>query len=194
MRLLKQKVDVYAQVGDEGHNSELDFITQKKRSDNTINWMCSKGIDLKNNVVLDIAGPSVLGKEVCKDSIYLCTNGDLDTLEWKVEKPEVDIVLMWEVIEHLLNPLLFLIKLKEQCKFKYMVVTFPTRPSWLWTNLHFHEMRLDRFEYLCKRAGYEIVAVKRDKIPTHYSSMFKGIRPFIRFFYNPHYNVLIKPK
>lgn len=193
MRLLKQKVDVYAQLGDNGHNNNIDFEHGNKRSDNTIHFMNIQGISLTNKTVLDIAGPSVLGKDACKDSTYVCTTGDLDTLEWKTGKPKVDIVLMWEVIEHLLNPLLFLTKLKEQCKFKYMVVTFPTRPSWLWTNLHFHEMRLDRFEYLCERAGYEIVAVNRDKIPTHYTSMFKGIRPLIRYFYNPHLNVIIKP-
>lgn len=195
MRLLKQEIDVYAQLGDESHNSKTAYKLGTKRANNTIKFMKDNGIDLTNKTVLDVAGPSVLGKYAAeKSKKYFYTTGELDETKWTVNtKDKVDVVLFWEVLEHLLNPLLFLTTLKSKCQFDYCVVTFPTRPSWLWTNLHFHEMRLDRFEYLCKRAGYKIVAYKYDKIPCNFGSVFKGIRPLIRYFYNPHLNVIIKP-
>ncbi len=193
MRLLKQKVDVFAALGDEGHDSELDHMLGRKRMENTLKFMQKNGIAIEKTNVLDIAGPSMLGQYATMAAEgYAGTHGDLDTVDWEPDNSVVDIVLMCEVIEHLLNPLLFLEELKKKVSFDVMVVTWPIRPSWLWTNLHFHEMRLDRFEYLCERAGYDLIAYKKDKIPTHWTSFFHGIRPAIRHLYNPHCNAIIK--
>jgi hypothetical protein len=195
MRLLKQEIEVFSQLGDENNNDKYHLKLGEKRYKNLQKWMKEEQINLKNKKVLDIAGPSVLGLRACKDSTYFITNGDLDDKWSHNAGKKVDVIMMWEVLEHLLNPLKFLVELKSKVNFDICLLTFPTRPSWLWTNIHFHEMRLDRFEYLCKRAGYEIISYKIDKLPTtgFVQSLKKGIRPMIRYFYNPHLNVIIKP-
>lgn len=193
MRLLKQDINVFAQLGDEGHNAPMSYKLQRIRMERTLKFMAEQNLSCDNKRVLDIAGPSVMGKQVSQNALsYDWTEGNLDETDWIVTRDDVDIVLMCEVIEHLCNPLLFLRRLKALASFDVMVVTWPIRPSWLWTNLHFHEMRLDRFEYLLGRAGYELVAYNKDKIPTHWTSVFKGVRPTIRHFYNPHCNAIIK--
>jgi hypothetical protein len=193
MRLLKQKVNTFKGLGDEGFDRKEHYHLSKVRLKKTIKFM--EDLKIASGSFLDVAGPSILGEKMAGHyrARYYHTNGDLDTVKWTPEFITVDVVLMMEVLEHLLNPLLFLRKLKERATFTSMVVTFPSRPSWLWTPIHFHEMRRDRFEYLCKLAGYEIIAWKTGRVPEKWYNKFRGIRPFFRYFVNHHYMALIKP-
>lgn len=195
MRLLKQDIDTFKGLGDEGFNKPENYRLHWVRLENTVNFINKYYPKYSPESFLDVAGPSILGKKLAKGylSDYHHTSGNIDHTTWSAPVKKVHTVLMMEVLEHILNPLQFFSELKNRVEFTTMVVTWPSRPSWLWTNIHFHEMRLDRFEYLCKLAGYEILDVEKHKLPESWYNKFRGIRPFFRYWVNYHYMALIKP-
>lgn len=182
----KQELDTFKALGDVGYDKPLNYRLTDKRIESTIKFMEECGIDGKT--FLDIAGPSYVAGKISKHysgTLIYHTGGNLDTKDWyKTGGQHYATVLMLEVLEHLLNPLLFLSELKRTTSFNNMIVSWPYRPSWLWTRIHFHEMRPDRFEYLCKLAGYEIVRMKKERQHELWYSKFTGIRPFCRTFVN----------
>ena len=192
MRLLKQNIDTYLGLGHLKQNTQENYDLALKRAMKTVEFVVSNKIPCETAV--DIAGPSIVGKwilEVLNCGYWEGTKGDLDR-EWLCDLHRCDLVLMTEVIEHLLNPLKFMEELAQRVEFKSMVLTWPARPSWLWTEGHFHEMRLDRFELLCKMAGYEIIEVKKGTAPETWYNRFRGIRPFFRSFVQTHYMAHLK--
>lgn len=195
MRFLKQNVDTFAQAGDPGHNSPEQMKCVERRVENTLRFIDLIEPQYRTPSFLDIAGPSIVGKEIAAHHFadYYTTTGDLDR-NWKTNCAKVHTVLMLEVLEHILNPLKFFEELRDRVDFEKMIVSWPARPSWLWTEIHYHEMRLDRFEYLCKLAGYEVTYVHKGKMPESWYNRFRGIRPFFRSFVNTHYITLIHKK
>lgn len=146
-------------------------------------------IDHATNI-LCIGDESVFDKTVADgldiSSIKLSnTCGDLDSRDWTYRMGSgisYRFVFCFEVLEHLLNPLLFLKELSDFIS--HDAIVFISVPNHLlrrhWRTLHYHEIDPVRFEYLCEQAGYEIV----DHVCHKYYPILRditGIRPFIRY-------------
>jgi hypothetical protein len=192
----KQELDTFKALGDPGYDKPVNYRLTDKRIQSTLSFMFECRV--KGKFLLDVAGPSYVSQKIAEhygSTLIYHTEGDLDTLDWKEVGQPVghETVLMLEVLEHLLNPLLFLTELKRKVDFDDMIVSWPCRPSWLWTRIHFHEMRQDRFEYLCKRAGYEIINFKKERQHESWYGRFLGIRPVCRTFVNYQMFAHIRP-
>ncbi len=86
-------------------------------------------------------------------------------------------VLCFQVIEHLLNPLLFMQEIwKLMNKDSLLYISYPIQPKYFWSSGHFHEYDKSRFHYLIKESGFEIIGYK-EKIMWR---RIKGVRSIIR--------------
>ena len=137
--------------------------------------------------VLDIGCHNKFGQKMAENFrlSYYCTHGDLDYTEgWGVidyvTNPKV--IFCFEVLEHLMNPLLFLNQLRSRyCdKDTQIFVSYPQNPCFLPTKHHFHEFKDDEFFTLIYNAKFEIVTHKRIKHWSQWWFYFTGIRPTIR--------------
>ena len=79
---------------------------------------------------------------------------------------EYDIITAFEVIEHLYNPLHFLMEIKRVLKSgaTLYLSTPKGKPYFLWSEEHFHEMGYTRLNSLINRAGFSIVRKKQIRI------------------------------
>ena len=89
----------------------------------------------------------------CFNVEYIHTSQDLN-YQWNIVVP-VDYVFCFEVIEHLMNPLLFLEQLRKfNCP---VVISHPYQPFVpLYGGAHFHEMSKIAFYTLVTEAGFKI--------------------------------------
>ena len=100
---------------------------------------------------------------------------------------EYDVITACEIIEHLYNPLHFLMEIRSVLnKSGTLYLSTPKgKPYFLWSEDHFHEMRFDRLNSLINRAGFSII--RYDEIHIHpLSFYFTGIRPLLRFVFEKH--------
>ncbi len=113
------------------------------------------------------------------------TEGDLDLDRWGPDRPApaggFPAVFCFEVIEHLLNPLFFLVRLRAHCGPSTRVfITYPLRPRFFWSDIHWHEIDRRRFRYLLDQAGYEAVRYQEKLLWRERRFYFSGLRPFLR--------------
>jgi hypothetical protein len=129
--------------------------------------------------MLDIGPANDLGMAVKNDlnTAYRCTGKqDLDTIP---ALPNADHILIFDILEHLFNPLhLLLLAGKALNPGGHIYVTVPRRPKWLWFEGHFHEFDQYRFQSLLSRAGLRVKAYTKWRMKR---KRF-GIRPVIRYF------------
>ena len=138
--------------------------------------------------VLSIGGKPVVDVKIAQESalIHYFTEGDLDYCNWQVagEHPEkFDNVFIFEVIEHLINPLLMLEELKRYVdKNTQIFISYPEAFLKKYMSpKHFHEMDIDRFEYMIDKAGFKIE--KATSITTYFDKWYyplTGIRPLLK--------------
>jgi len=153
-----------------------------------------KRVNIWKRFVNDVSGDIlVCGLDEIEYKIAPCANlvntkGDYNYNTWHPNSDKVcyKTVFCFEVLEHLVNPLLFLERLKMFCDSNTNIyISFPSgRPEFLWTNAHFHEYSKKRAETLFKMAGLNIV--KRGKsgiIWKNFSDYLKGFRPLLRLFF-----------
>ena len=102
------------------------------------------------------------------------TVGDLDILPIT---GKYDYILAFEIIEHLMNPLWFLLQTNQALKPNGTVYlsTPINKPKFLWRHDHFHEFDEFRLESLIDRAGFEILRKERQRF-----YKITGVRPIIR--------------
>ena len=107
------------------------------------------------------------------------TKGDLDIITLK--ENVYDTVLMFEIVEHLFNPLLVLLNVRKTLKDGgILYISTPRRPFFLRNkNHHFHEYQDKSLENLLRRAGFEITKTNLFRTRS-LSSGLKGFRPFLR--------------
>lgn len=97
-----------------------------------------------------------------------------------------DVVVAFEVLEHLFNPLHLLLELKRSLSPGPASRLFLSTPAWkpwfLRSPDHFHEMPLAALDALLDRAGFTIVRSAVFRIRPHLFCM-KGFRPLMRCFF-----------
>ena len=124
----------------------------------TINFLkdCKKYV-----VVLDIGEKNLPDKIIAShfDHVLINTQGNLDETGWNKDLPKFKYIYCFEVMEHLLNPLLFLEEVKKvmQPDSKLFIsVPFHTHRRY-WNNSHWHEMDIERLNYLFDVAGLKVL-------------------------------------
>lgn len=127
--------------------------------------------------VLDCGEPNIL-KEMIENkfSLKISSTGESD-LDVSRISGKYDIVLAFEIIEHLMNPLWFLMQARESLNPDGVVYlsTPINKPKFLWRHDHFHEFDEYRLTSLVDKAGF---IVHRKQRAQFYSKV--GIRPLIR--------------
>lgn len=107
------------------------------------------------------------------------TEGDLDITTLRDDN--YDTVFMFEIAEHLFNPLYVLLNVRKTLKEGGLLyLSTPRRPFFLRNKSHhFHEYQDKSLENLLQRAGFEITRTKLFRTRS-FISAFKGIRPLLR--------------
>lgn len=133
-------------------------------------------------LVLDVGEKNNFGRKMAEEFglFYCSTNGDLDYQSWTMEHVvKYDYIFCFEVIEHLMNPLLFLENLKSVCGDK--TVIFLTYPNNVFkSEHHFHEYSDDEFFTLITAAGFNVLDFKTDRHWHSFWFYFTGFRPLAR--------------
>lgn len=110
------------------------------------------------------------------------TKGDLDYITLK---GNFDLITSFEVLEHLFNPLFHLSQIKGVLSEngKLILSTPLSKPRFLWSKEHFHEMSIKSIEALFHVAGFKIV--RKEYFRVHPLIFYiKGIRPLLRLFFD----------
>ena len=136
-------------------------------------------IDLRHPS-LDIGEPNFIGKYLGIEDNTL----DGSEFNYWIDSPgyEYNTVVCLEVLEHIMNPLMFMEKLKYlMSPDGKLYISTPLIPfiSWYQWNEHFTEYKEANLDILFKYAGFKIVR-KRIFRPFKWWFYFTGIRPFAR--------------
>jgi SAM-dependent methyltransferase len=94
---------------------------------------------------------------------------------------QFDFIFAFEILEHLMNPLVFLQFLHHHLKDDgtiFLSTPF-SRPRFLWSKYHFTEYFPDKIEALANKAGFRVQRYKVKKVYAYRSALF-GIRPIFR--------------
>lgn len=138
--------------------------------------------DFEGMKVLDIGKPNYIGRQLrVRDN----TTGDLN---WSLRAPdfEYDVILCFEVFQHVMNPLLF-----AQGMYKLLA---PGGTLWLSTPLlwiipwfhgveNFTEYKKDRVRELLWYVGFKVIHYSWHN-PWPFEFCFYGIRPPLRYLHN----------
>lgn len=190
--------------------SEDDLISQDKRIVKKLAKIISNFIIKKDGSYADIGSVNLKMEEIKRllkiDVAQVVVNDfNFDSLPTNL----YDTIFCFEVLEHLQNPLFFLIQIKKMMKQdSVLYLSVPSKPKWLWTNHHFFEYDNKHLEkWLLIPAGFKIVRHKKFRLIRHWTvyligvrpllSVFKhGFKPLIRTFYNRHniYEVQLNDK
>jgi len=173
--IMNKKMQPRHQITDKYNNNPR----HKRRWELTIEWLKQFKI---NKSGLDCGGKSDMTYMLAKQfKIPIgITKHDLDSIYH--DTGFYDNIFIFEVIEHLLNPLLFMIWVDTNlAKNGSVYLSTPIlRPKWMRNKeLHFHEFNYNELMYLIDKAGFKIVDEKIIN-PTRWYFAFTGIRPFLR--------------
>ena len=97
-----------------------------------------------------------------------------------------DTIFLFETLEHLTNPAWCLSQIKTSLKENgRLYLSIPARPRILWDNHHYNEISSYRLKkWLLHPLGFEIIRKRRLRPTHHWSFYLKGLRPFLRIFFN----------
>jgi hypothetical protein len=164
--------------------------------------------------VLDIGDANDFGVHLASyfGMNYHHTSGNLDGVNYngyyswvdsRVKDKPYPMIFCCEVLEHLINPLLFLEMLKRHINHETKIfISYPHHAlDFLWGDMHFHEFRDEAFKTLLDMAGYKIIAHQEYKLGygNSWRFYFTGIRPLLRllvvlFGWSKHHLYLVKLK
>ncbi len=182
---------------------KLTVPPEKNQSEKQIIDYLKRKINEYPVFVLDIGQKSQLTEAIINNlrPLFLHnTFGDLDDVaiiadnggkEWV---NNYDYIIYSHTIEHQFNPLntLELIKMKMSKDSKLFII-LPSRPKFLWTKNHYHEIDNYRMKLLIERAGMRIISTERHKVWRKNIYQYWGIRPFLRLFfeYSRYYEIML---
>lgn len=137
---------------------------------------------------LDHASVLVIGEETFFEPMleehykkkFDYTDFDLNYESPAFIKNDYDVILCFQVIEHILNPLLMLEEIKKYMhEDSKLYITYPTHGTyWFWSSGHFNEYDKSRFDYLLKIAGLKTIDYFKRFM---WSKSILGFRPLLRF-------------
>jgi len=184
------------------------YCDLSQRFEKTLEFFLDYGFRRAIRPVLDIGAENAFGKKLAErlEYEYIYTEGNLDDCSWepsdekKMWSGDVDrievfrTVTCFEVLEHLMNPAMFMKDLKQYvAKDVMLIVSLPRHlHPFFWSRTHFHEFDEKRTLHLFEATGYE-VRVRRSYVQWPvFSEFFKGkkigrfwipgIRPMLRLF------------
>lgn len=118
-------------------------------------------------------------KEQMGLDVYQIDSGDFNFDELPSKK--ADAVFAFEVVEHLQNPLWFMLQLKDMVDSGFIYVLIPENPKWLWHEMHFIEMDKKHFEkWLVKPLDLRINRHKKIIFIPSWKNYLIGFRPLIK--------------
>lgn len=132
--------------------------------------------------VLDIGSSNTFGYKMALELklSYGSTSGDLNS--WIGYMIKYENMFLFEVIEHIMNPLALLIQLESYLNDTGQIfVTYPHSPI-LQGKRHFHEMTPNQFYTLIDEAGFRIIDYDTFRNFLNWKKYFTGIRPLIKLF------------
>ena len=103
-------------------------------------------------------------------------------------------IFVFEVIEHIMNPLTFMIYLRNNVSRKgFVYLSTPiNRPNWMRNKVrHFHEFNYNELMHLIDTSGFKIVD---EKIINPSVRWWTGFRPILRKFFGCGNNILLRLK
>ncbi len=156
----------------------------QKRWEQTIEWL--KQFDIKGQC-LDCGGnggvstSGIILSQALRIGMSFTSHNLDERAGWHKDKKMLfDCVFVFEVIEHLLNPLVFLKDLLFITDIVYLSTPI-NRPKFMRNKeYHFHEFNYNELVYLIDKSGFKIVDEKRINCTTW--KMITGFRPLLRFF------------
>ena len=148
--------------------------------------------DMELGKTLDIGVPNPLGKLLEKHYKIKIENTNID-LDLEELTGEYDSIFCFEVIEHLFNPLHFLLQVRKILKDngRLYITTPKCKPYFLWSEVHFHEFHKPELMSLLKKAGLRVVRFKSVKIRPFWW-YFIGFRPMLRFIFERRFLIELK--
>jgi len=160
--------------------------TQQARNHYKETLMFLKGKITQDHFILDVGQRSPM-TDIIEDYFdvnVINTSGDLDE-EFTPEYPGIfDVIIYSHTIEHQFNPLFTLKQIyKHMGPWSVLYIMVPSRGKLLWTKNHFHEIDRYRMKLLLERAGFRIIDYRREKQWRGFFDYFKGVRMFIRMFF-----------
>ena len=150
------------------------------------NWLVKFFHNKLVSKIIDIGCKNPLGDRLInKYDVVIDNTDNVDLDIFFFDYPEkYDTVLCLDVLEHLFNPLHCLLEIRKIMKSSArLYVGLPRRGKLLWTDGHFHEIDDYRFQLLAKRADFKIIKTHKYKIWRNLFFYLKGIRPFLRLFF-----------
>jgi hypothetical protein len=142
-------------------------------------------IDLKGKV-MDCGENNPMKEMIQTHFNYKIESVDWDFNEVCNHKGKYDTILCFEVLEHVMNPLLFLNQLKWMLTNDGVIYlsTPYQRPQILKAIHHYHEIPDSRIGWLFDAAGLRVVCKGKVTIAGNWYNHITGIRPLLRYFQN----------
>jgi 2-polyprenyl-3-methyl-5-hydroxy-6-metoxy-1,4-benzoquinol methylase len=109
---------------------------------------------------------------------------------------QYDVIFLFDVIEHLANPLWCMKELNGILKDDGSIyITMPVNARWLWVDGHYFEIPKKHFEkWIIAPLGMRIVRYKTMRVVNDWRSLFVGIRPLMRVLRGEkHWKTLVRP-
>ena len=142
-----------------------------------------------NGVALDVGTRSYFTKylEMSYPQLTIINTDkdiDFDVDNMPYHDQELPTIMCFEVLEHLFNPLHFLLECLRILRDNgMMIMTTPSGlyPKWMQSNhVHFHEIDLKRLLILIDRAGFKVKKHQYIRRPMRWFWNRPGIRPLLR--------------
>lgn len=173
-------------VVDADYNKQLNVRIRHRK---TLKWLVRFDGQFEGKTALDIGDKSALtGKMLDKLQLLSIENslGDLDyTNGAPLNCYNTDVIFAFEVVEHLMNPLSFMISCRKTLRRQGVMFlsTSARRPNWLrGREHHFHEMNRNELDALIDKGRFLITdEIMFNTVPARW--LLRGFRPWLRFLY-----------
>lgn len=159
----------------------IQSATTQRRWKKTLNFLESAS-PAKSGLEIGERTPLTAKMEDLFGCSFENTNIDLDI--GSIEN-RYDVVTAFEVIEHLFNPLHCMLEIRKALNpnGRLYLSTPMSKPNFLWSPEHFHEMSEKSLIELFKRAEFKVV--RKLAIRIHgFGFYFSGVRPMLRGFFD----------